>query len=165
MKQLKWILLTLLGCLLIGLITRIPALRIYIYGIHCVIAAPFMSLFLYWRFSDGGEHSLWVKISPLLFFGLFLGSMTPIMGFYSIGATLLATFSGLVWQGTRSCAVMAVVYAGSSYPLCLLREVVVNGSAIFTMEALLLMVLSLVLSILGVWLGKHWNKAVAKINI
>jgi len=98
----------------------------------------------------------WPKLLPLVIFGLFLNCITPAMGFYSLGSALFAGIAGMIWRAERGCRVMAVVYAAAGYPLCLLREAVLQQTLQFTLENFFALAAAMLLSVLGVWMDKKW---------
>lgn len=140
--------------LLIGLITRMPALAFpQLYALHGVLAAPFGSALAHWHFRHDGSVGELVVATGLL--ALMLGIMSPVMGFgfASVAAILLIGGSiAKVCQSETNELLVAVIFGAANYPCALVYGVLFGSyfpSAESAVTILVLLGLSCTLSLLG----------------
>ncbi len=122
--------------LIIGLVTRFPALQFpQLYALHGVFAAPFFSALALWHFNRAGNvGSLFVAVLGL---AAVLGSMSLVMGlsFLALAVCLLVfrCVLGKMNPARRDIA-CAVLFGALDYP-CALVVGIASGSYVGTPEA------------------------------
>lgn len=140
--------------LLIGLVTRMPALAFpQFYALHGVLAAPFCAALAQWHFQHNGGVGELAAATGIL--ALVLGVMSPVMGFGFGAVAVLALLVGLLAKVRSSASrrlAVSLVYGALQYPCALVCGVLFGSyfpSAESAVTITILLGLSCALSLLG----------------